>query len=76
MKTMTESELMAGVIFGDVNTNEYVYMPGSELGVENPICVYEFEAWRDDITIKDAMDIIRRRSLRHVVHPRLGKSSC
>ena len=41
MKTMTESELRAGVIFGDNITDEYVYMPASELGVETPICVYE-----------------------------------
>lgn len=40
MKTMTESELRAGVIFGDNISDEYVYMPASELGVENPICVY------------------------------------
>ena len=41
MKTMTESELRVGVIFGDNISDEYVYMPASELGVENPICVYE-----------------------------------
>ena len=33
------AELKTGVIFGDNNTCEYVYMPASEIGVENP-CVF------------------------------------
>lgn len=76
MATMTESELRAGVIFGDINTAEYVYMPAGELGMENPVCVYEWSAGREDVELKAAMSIIRRRSLRHVSHPRLGRSSC
>lgn len=76
MKTMTEAELEAGVIFGDIHTNEYVYMPASELGTAQPICVYEYPDTRDDVGMKEAIDIIRRRSLRPVKHPRLGESSC
>ncbi len=76
MKTMTESELRAGIIFGDNITEEYVYMPGSELGVDDPICVYEYSLNREDVHMKDALDLIRRRSLKPVEHPRLGNSSC
>lgn len=76
MKTMTESELRAGIIFGDNITDEYVYMPASELGVEEPVCVYEYSRNREDVHMKDALDLIRRRSLKPVKHPRLGNSSC
>ena len=76
MRTMTESELHAGVIFGDTVSDEYVYMPASELGLENPVCVYEYSLQREDVHMQEALDIIRRRSLKPVKHPRLGKSSC
>lgn len=73
---MTECELKAGVIFGDGNTAEYVYMPASELGVDKPLCVYEQGEDREDVDLREAMAIIRRRSLCHAVHPRLGSNSC
>lgn len=76
MATMTESELKAGLIFGDINTNEYVYMPASELGLAAPMCVYEHDNSRDDVDIPEATRIIRIRSLRLVKHPLLGKTSC
>ena len=74
MATMTEAELKAGVIFGDTNTDEYVYMPASELGTEHPLCVYDDK--RDDLDMPTALKTIRKRSLRPVSHPRLGKTSC
>ena len=76
MATMTECELKAGVIFGDSNTAEYVYMPAGELGADKPLCVYEQGEDREDVDLREAMAIIRRRSLRHAVHPRLGSNSC
>lgn len=76
MATMTESELKAGVIFGDNNTGEYVYLPASEIGAARPVCVYEHGEARDDLELKAAMTVIRRRSLRQVKHPRLGSTSC
>lgn len=76
MATMTESELKAGIIFGDNSTNEYVYMPASELGLADPICVYEYDGSRDDIDMAEATRTIRIRSLKPVKHPMLGKTSC
>ena len=76
MATMTESQLRAGVIFGDNETGEFVYMPASELGVEHPMCVYEYDTARDDMNMEDAIRTIRLRSLRPASHPRLGKTSC
>ena len=76
MATMTECELKAGVIFGDGNTAEYVYMPAGEPGADKPLWVYEQGEDREDVDLREAMAIIRRRSLRHAVHPRLGSNSC
>ena len=76
MATMTESQLRAGVIFGDNETAEYVYMPASELGVTHPMCVYEYDSSRDDMDLEEAIKTIRLRSLRPTAHPRLGKTSC
>ena len=37
MKKLTESKLLAGFIYGDHHTKEYVYLPGSELGAGIPL---------------------------------------
>ena len=76
MASLVESELKSGIIFGDAENAEYVYMPASELGVKEPICVYEVADARDDVDLKEALRLIRIRSLRPAIHPRLGKSSC
>ncbi|WP_295156639.1 hypothetical protein [Selenomonas sp. AE3005] len=73
---LTIAELQAGVIFGDNNTQEYVYMPGSEIGVDNPVCVYENAGQRRDVDMEEALRLIRVRSLRQTKHPVLGESSC
>jgi hypothetical protein len=76
MSVMQTSQLKAGRIFGDHATGEYVYMPASELGVMNPVCVYETKANRDDVTLDEALRLIRIRSLRLTSHPCLGENSC
>lgn len=73
---ITISELKAGVIFGDNNTAEYVYMPASEIGVESPLCVYENDGQRSDVELQEALRLIRVRALKQVKHPVLGNSSC
>ena len=76
MASLMESELKSGLIFGDAENAEYVYMPASEIGAKDPVCVYEMGDMRDDVDIKEALRLIRIRSLRPSTHPRLGKSSC
>lgn len=76
MASLIESELRNGVIFGDAENGEYIYMPASEIGIKEPICVYETNDSRDDVNIKEALRLIRIRSLRPAKHPKLGKSSC
>ena len=67
---LAESKLRVGVIYGDPENSEYVYMPGSELGVKDPVCVYEADGMRED------MRLIRVRSLKPARHPVWGESSC
>ena len=73
---MIEAKLKDGVIFGDAFTEEYVYMPGSEIGAKTPICVYEAEGERTDVDMHEALRLVRVRSLRPTKHPLLGDSSC
>lgn len=76
MKTLVEAQLCDGVIYGDNVNAEYVYMPASEIGAKSPICVFEWEAFREDVSMSEALNIIRKRSLKPVKHPKLGISSC
>ena len=76
MSVMQTSQLKSGLVFGDHTTEEYVYMPASEFGVENPLCVYEAKTRRDDVSLDEALRLIRVRSLRPTKHPRLDESSC
>ena len=71
-----EAQLLRGIIFGDQNTDEYVYMPASEIGVEHPVYVYEEGTNRRDIDLAEALDLIRVRDLRPTTHPLLGRTSC
>ena len=67
---LAESKLRVGVIYGDPENSEYVYMPGSELGVKDPVCM------REDIDMHEALRLIRVRSLKPARHPVWGESSC
>ena len=73
---LAEAKLRIGVIYGDPENNEYVYMPGSELGVKDPLCVYEAEGMREDVDMHEALRLIRVRSLKPARHPVWGESSC
>lgn len=76
MPIMVKSQLRSGMIFGDPDNGEYVYMPGSELGVDNPLCLYENAGSREDVSLDEAMHLITARSLKPCTHPFLGKNSC
>ena len=73
---LAESKLRVGVIYGDTANHEYIYMPGSELGVKDPVCVYEADGMREDIDMHEALRLIRVRSLKPARHPVWGESSC
>ncbi|WP_196592407.1 hypothetical protein [Pectinatus frisingensis] len=76
MLTMTEAALYNGTIYGDNINAEYIYIPASEIGMETPLCIFEKNGERLDVSVGKALDIVRKLSLKPVVHPRLGDSSC
>lgn len=73
MKKLTESKLLAGFIYGDHHTKEYVYLPGSELGADIPVLVYETDEGRRDLSMDEALDVIEKKSLKPTTHPIFGK---
>lgn len=73
---MVAAELKSGIIYGDSINKEYVYMPASELGLDHPLCVFETKTARQDITLTEALTLVRKLSLKPAVHPILGKTSC
>lgn len=72
---MAEAKLHGGVIFGDRVNDEYVYLPASEVGAERPLCIYEADGRREDVTMEEAVRLITVRSLRPTKHPKLGGSA-
>lgn len=68
-------QLQAGIIFGDCAAEEYIYLPGGEVGVEQPICKFESKNGQEDLPIAEATEMVLRLSLKPVVHPRWGKRS-
>ena len=76
MSRMTVEHLKVGIIFGDHNTQEYLYMPASEIGMDDPLCVIETPQGRQDITLEQALIYVLKLSLKPTRHPQLGSCSC
>lgn len=76
MSVMVAAQLKSGVIFGDSLAREYVYMPGGEVGVPDPVCVLETADGRRDVSLEEAVQLVLRLHLAPARHPRLGKNSC
>ncbi len=73
MSQIAEKHLLAGIIFGDTATDEYIYLPGGEVGAEKPLCIYEHDGETEDITLHEAGYLIDHLTLKKCSHPRLGK---
>ena len=73
MKKLTESKLLAGFIYGDHHTKEYVYLPGSELGADIPVLVYETDEGTRDLPMDDDLQLIEKSTLKPTTHPIFGK---
>lgn len=41
MSVIMAEELRAGLILGDRDNDQYLYMPGSEIGSDDPVCIFE-----------------------------------
>ena len=75
MSKVIAEQLLAGYIFGDKDNNEYIYLPGGEVGTENPLCVLERGESRQDLPLEEASEMVLHLTLKHCAHPELGKRS-
>lgn len=73
MSKITAEQLLAGIIFGDNDNQEYVYLPGGEVGSENPFCVLEQCGRSEDVPLEEAVRLVQRLQLYPCTHPELGK---
>lgn len=75
MSKVISEQLLAGIIFGDPDNNEYIYLPGGEVGSENPLCVIEQKEVRQDLPLEDAAALVQHLTLKPCKHPLWGKRS-
>lgn len=75
MSRMTAEHLKSGIIYGDHNTQEYIYLPASEIGMDDPLCVIETPIGRQDLTLKQALLSVLKLSLKPIRHPQWGNRS-
>lgn len=75
MSKMIAEKLLAGIVFGDRENGEYIYLPGGEVGAESPLCVMEKPQGREDLPLGEAADLVVRLALKPCSHPVLGKRS-
>ena len=48
MSKIMAEQLLAGIILGDAENKEFIYLPGGEVGSENPYCVFEKDGVRKE----------------------------
>ncbi len=75
MSKVTKEKLLAGYIFGDNDNEEYIYLPGGEVGSDAPLCVLERGSSREDLTLEEAAHMVHRLALRPCQHPVWGRRS-
>jgi len=75
MSKVISEKLLSGTIFGDHDNREFIYLPGGEVGTENPICVFEHYDLNEDLPLEEASELVLRLALKPVKHPLLGKKS-
>ena len=59
MSVIIAEELKAGVILGDNTNKEYIYMPGSEIGSETPMCIFEKDGQKEDLHLAEAVELAK-----------------
>ncbi len=75
MSKVIAEKLLSGIIFGDTDNNEYIYLPGGEVGSERPICVLERGGEREDLPLEEAAYMAQHLTLKPCNHPLLGRRS-
>ena len=55
MSKILAEQLLAGIILADNDNKEYIYLPGGEVGSEDPHCVFEKNGERaGDLPLEEA----------------------
>lgn len=75
MSKILAEQLLAGIILGDNDNQEYIYLPGGEVGSDNPCCVFESRDGRQDLQLEAAVEQVKRLHLKPVSHPEMGLRS-
>ena len=75
MSKVISEKLLAGIVFGDLDNNEFIYLPGGEVGSDNPLCVLERNGSSEDMELEEASEMVLHLALNPAKHPILGKRS-
>lgn len=75
MSKVISEKLLAGIVFGDLDNNEFIYLPGGEVGSDNPLCVIERNGSTEDMELEEASEMVLHLSLKPAKHPVFGKRS-
>ena len=58
MSKILAEQLLAGIILADNDNEEYIYLPGGEVGSDNPHCVFERHGERcGDLPLEEAVEL-------------------
>lgn len=64
MSKILAEQLLAGIILADNDNREYIYLPGGEVGSEDPHCVFEKNGERaGDLPLEEAVELAKRLHL-------------
>lgn len=76
MSKIMAEQLLAGIILGDTENKEFIYLPGGEVGSANPYAVFEKDGVRkEDLPLEEAVKLAKRLHLKPTAHPVFGKKS-
>ena len=76
MSKIMAEQLLAGIILGDTENKEFIYLPGGEVGSDNPYAVFEKDGVRkEDLPLEEAVKLAKRLHLKPPPHPVFGKKS-
>lgn len=76
MSKILAEQLLAGIILADNDNREYIYLPGGEVGSEDPHCIFEKNGERaGDLPLEEAVELAKRLHLSPGRHPVMGDRS-
>lgn len=76
MSKILAEQLLAGIVLGDNDNEEYIYLPGGEIGSSNPYCVFERKGTRiSDLPLEDAVALAKKLHLIPIKSPKFGVHS-